>query len=180
MSLAPAVEATRTPLDMSDFRGWLEVAGTPQAAMPALLALLALEHGRGKSVWGHNWGNIVATGSQSFQVLPNNPLRFRVFASHEEGAREFLALMNRKPELWAAAQSGDPERFIRAYEKSWLAGELAPEGRKGLASLLREFAESGWGPLLSPGDVAKASSPFSGAGALLIPVALWFMFGAVV
>jgi hypothetical protein len=173
--MAEVQEGVRTPRTAAEFRAGLLSAGAPSSAVPSLLALLALEHrskqdkapGVYSSVWGHNWGNIVASGGsdQPSQRLPGNALRFRVFGSHQEGARAFVDLMNRKPSLMAAAKSGNTEAFVREYQTKWLGGRLPDAGRASLASLVRGFGGS-W---LAP---ETGVAPAIGSGALVLAL-LW-------
>ncbi len=123
----------RTPLDGASayahlWSAWEAVTG--EAARPRTIALLwaqwALETGRGRHMYGHNFAGLkgrspdggslrLATteisGGQSVRMRCD----FRAYATADEGARDFVRVLSEKfPGALEAARDGSPARYVGA------------------------------------------------------------------
>lgn len=126
-----AVLGDRTPLSPAAaldalVAAYREVTGkTPNPrAVRLLWAQWALETGRGQSMRGYNFGGLkAAAGAERSAVLATHEgyganrvavaARFRTYATAEEGARDYVATLERDyPKALAAAEQGDARGFV--------------------------------------------------------------------
>lgn len=89
-----------TPLSMREAvpilrESFQRVTGEPiAAAAPYLLAMFALENGRGKHISNHNWGNVIKWKPEhDYYLKGNNPRKFRALGSHNDGADYFISTL---------------------------------------------------------------------------------------
>jgi hypothetical protein len=130
------VNAVRTQLTPGEAKNALEAAWrdtfgeTPSAETSAILtAQWAHETGRGGSMFNFNFGGIKGAGPSGHSVLQRTKEgygdtertirdRFRAYGSAEEGARDYVKLLNaRFPKALEAAREGDAEGFVRALKQ---------------------------------------------------------------
>jgi len=101
----------------------------PRAETVAILtAQWAHETGRGESMFNYNFGGIKGRGPSGMSVVQRTREgfgaserviedRFRAYASAEEGALDYLSLLDtRYGEALDAARSGDPAGFVRGLK----------------------------------------------------------------
>lgn len=133
--------------------------------LAVLLAQTALETGRWRSIWCHNFGNQKASASYRGSICffrcnevikgklkwfdpPHPQTRFRAYATPELGASDYIAFLavdtngdgrNRYAATWAAAEVGDPLRFTQeAKAAGYFTADLA-RYTKAMVSLFGEF-----------------------------------------
>jgi len=114
----------------------------------------AMETGRGKSMYGYNFGGIKATGSEpsaSLRTWEGHGTervrirsRFRTYANPEQGAEDYIStLAERYPQALEAAHRGDASGFVRALKKSqYFTGDPMVYERA-IGSLSREMLTQG-------------------------------------
>lgn len=137
------VNAVRTQLSPGEAKNalegaWKRVFGeAPKPETSAILtAQWAHETGRGHSMYNYNFGGIKGTGPSGFSVVQRTREgygdsertirdRFRAYGSAEEGATDYVQLLNaRYPRALDAARQGDPEGFVRALKsRGYFTGE---------------------------------------------------------
>jgi len=95
-----------------------------------ILAQNAHETNYRKNMYNYNVGNIKYTGNKDkydFIVLNTKEYindtssvkvdaKFRAYESLEEGVKDYLNLIRRKPSVWKAISSGDPDQFAHALK----------------------------------------------------------------
>ena len=150
---------------------WHEVLGErpSRRALSLLWAQWALETGRGGQMHGNNFGGIkgVAPGGGSALLLtregqqPQQRLilsRFRVYATAEAGARDYVrTLADSYPEALEAARTGSPRRFVAALAQRRYFTASAQSYLEAVRSLAREFCRARPGP--DAGGPALAALP---------------------
>jgi len=130
------VNAVRTQLTPGEAKNALESAWrdtfgeSPSPETSAILtAQWAHETGRGGSMFNFNFGGIKGAGPGGHSVLQRTKEgygetertirdRFRAYGTAEEGARDYVQLLNRRfPKALDAAREGDAEGFVRALKQ---------------------------------------------------------------
>lgn len=180
---ARQVPPTRTQLSGREAADALEAAwtrahGTPPS--PGTLSILvgqwAHETGRGAAMHNFNFGGLKGTGPSGASTVYRTREgsgasevqvqdRFRAYASAEEGAGDYLSLLERRyPEALQAAQRGDPAGFVHALKShGYFTGDPAAYAKSvtGLAqqALSLGFDALGTGPNASapPGSLTPAA-----------------------
>jgi hypothetical protein len=153
-----ALAGARTPLTPSEASAHLSrayQAVTGQAPSPATLSLLwaqwALETGRGKSMFGNNFGGIKARAGapgksfatfEGFSATRRRVIdRFRTYATPEEGARDYVRLLaERYPDAFEAAQRGDLPGFSQGLARRGYFTARPETYQRGLERLASEHA----------------------------------------
>lgn len=63
----------------------------PERALPYLMAMIAIENARGRSINNFNWGNITTSDpDDDYWLAPGNDRLFSAFTSHDDGVRAYL------------------------------------------------------------------------------------------
>lgn len=152
------VKAVRTQLEPGEAKNalsgaWKRVFGEePSAETSAILtAQWAHETARGNSMYNFNFGGIKGQGPSGFSVLQRTKEghgatereirdRFRAYGSAEEGAVDYVQLLNRRyPQALEAARAGDSEGFVRALKaRGYFTGDESAYVRS-VNSLSREM-----------------------------------------
>jgi flagellar protein FlgJ len=160
------VNAVRTQLEPGEARNalsgaWKKVFGEePSAETSAILtAQWAHETARGGSMYNFNFGGIKGSGPGGFSVLQRTREgygatereirdRFRAYGSAEEGAVDYVQLLNNRfPKALEAARSGDPEGFVRALKaRGYFTGDESAYVRS-VTSLSREMLGTEFAPV---------------------------------
>lgn len=164
--------------------------GCPKGTLAVLLAQTALETGRWKSIWCHNFGNQKASANYRGNVCffrcnevlngkiewfdpPHPQTRFRAYPTPEAGAADYIRFLavdtngdghNRYAKTWAAAERGDPEAFtVEAKRAGYFTASLALY-QKAMLSLFAEFRawlDEGYMPAAPQADEPPKRSPAS-------------------
>lgn len=152
------VNAVRTQLTPGEAKNalegaWRDLFGeTPSPETSAILtAQWAHETGRGGSMFNFNFGGIKGAGPGGHSVLQRTKEgygdtertirdRFRAYGSAEEGARDYVKLLNtRFPKALDAARAGDAEGFVHALkQRGYFTGEESAYVRS-VTNLSREM-----------------------------------------
>jgi hypothetical protein len=160
------VPPTRTPLSGQEAAkaleaAWTKTHGTPPS--PSTLSILvgqwAHETGRGASMLNFNFGGLKGTGPSGASTVYRtregfgaNEVqiqdRFRAYASAEEGAGDYLSLLQRRyPEALQAADRGDPAGFVQALKSGgYFTGDPAAYTRS-VTGLAQQALSLGFGGL---------------------------------
>jgi len=179
------VPPTRTPLSGQEAAdaleaAWTQAHGTPPS--PGTLSILvgqwAHETGRGASMLNFNFGGIKGTGPSGASTVyrtregfgPDEVQvqdRFRAYASAEEGAGDYLSLLERRyPQALRAAERGDPAGFVQALKSNgYFTGDPAAY-TKSVTGLAQQALSLGF-DALGAGGPSGAAAPGS-----LTPAAL--------
>lgn len=177
------VSPQRTPLELADMRRMLRAAYRSRhgadigKAEPYLLAMLALENGRGRSIYNHNWG-FVTTARGPYFYIGDNPRKFRAFDSHKEGAAHWVATLDSDTHrrIVEAAKRDDFGAFFRGIttphpETGMMYCDTCSDTRPVYESLVREFqgkAKPSRKTKRKGGGGAIALAALAAGGALLI------------
>jgi len=125
------VAATKTPMTAAQALYVLRDAlGAEAAALPMVAAQSADETAHWNAMWHWNFGNVTAGPSDDYQILPGNHLRFKVYASAEEGARDYVRWLRSRGVL-AYALRGDLDGYIESLKSHGylgFIGRMAPDG----------------------------------------------------
>ena len=180
---ARQVPPTRTPLSGQEAAealeaAWTKAHGTPPS--PGTLSILvgqwAHETGRGASMLNFNFGGIKGTGPSGASTVyrtregfgPSEVQvqdRFRAYGSAEEGAGDYLSLLQRRyPEALRAAERGDPASFVQALKaRGYFTGDPAAYA-KSVSGLAQQALSLGFDALgtgrsgaASPGSLTPAA-----------------------
>ncbi|MFO0565989.1 MAG: hypothetical protein U0263_10025 [Polyangiaceae bacterium] len=179
---AGKVEARRTRLSGSDAAQALERAWTARhgraptrETVAVLTAQWAHETGRGASMYNFNFGGIKGAGPSGLSVEQRTREgsgatevtitdRFRAYHTAEEGADDYLALLEKRfPGALAAAERGDAAGFVRELKaRGYFTGNEGAYTRSvtsmASAALERGFDALGEG---APGAKARLDLPVS-------------------
>lgn len=134
------VPRERTPLSPAEMapifvRAYEGLTGEPPSRSVAEigLAIVGLENANGHSIWDHNWGNIMWTGSGDYYekkvAKAGQPTKWRAEPDHDRGARSWWSLIFRKyrPVLDAAAR-GDARGAVSAlYSGGYVVAVRDPD-----------------------------------------------------
>lgn len=131
------VRAVRTPLSGEQAaqaldRAWQQVMGEkPSEETKAILtAQWAHETGRGSAMMNFNFGGLKGSSPTGFGTTYTTHEgwgksevkivdRFRAYQTADEGAADYVALLNRRyPGAIEAAKSGDPAKFVRELKQA--------------------------------------------------------------
>lgn len=134
------VPRQRTPLTPAEMapvfaRAYEALMGSaPSRALAEVgLAIIGLENAQGQSIYGHNWGNIMWTGSGDWfpakKIIEGQPTRWQAEPSHDAGARSWWSLVLRKYKpVVDAARRGDARAAVRAlYAGGYVVAVRRPE-----------------------------------------------------
>jgi len=129
------VAARRTQLSGSEAAealksAWTQVRGEApsQETLSILVGQWAHETGRGQSMLNFNFGGIKGTGPSGMSAAYGTRegwgenatrvvARFRAYGSAEEGARDYVSLLERRyPDAVNAAEAGDARGFVQALK----------------------------------------------------------------
>ena len=152
-------------------------AGAPNPGVLMLLGQSAVETAHWRSMWGWNFGNITAVGSQDYQILPHNVLHFRAYDTIAEGATDYVTFL-RKRGLVDRAAANDLPGYVALLESECYMGcdgQADPQGvvsthadyvayGYGIAAYMRQYAD------LQPASYFEMPGwyvPFAVAGSLL-------------
>jgi hypothetical protein len=104
--------------------------GSDIRALPMVAAQSAVETGHWQSMWHWNFGNVTAGPSNDYQILPKNPLHFRVYNSPDEGARDYVEYLRRRGLLDFALRNDLAGYMARLKATGYLGfvGRLKPDG----------------------------------------------------
>jgi len=172
------VPPTRTPLSGQEAAealeaAWTKAHGTPPS--PGTLSILvgqwAHETGRGASMLNYNFGGIKGTGPSGASTVYRTREgfgasevqiqdRFRAYASAEEGAGDYLSLLERRyPEALRAAERGDPAAFVQGLKShGYFTGDPAAYS-KSVSGLAQQALSLGFDALgAGPSGAAPAGS----------------------
>ncbi len=128
---------------------WTELFGTQptKEQVSMMLAQNALETGNRKSMWNYNVGNLTTDGKGSFDfiddVVPG--LKFRAYTSLEEGAKDYLKLLNSKNYSNALQHivNPDPVAFSKALKRAGYYGDGSEVAySKAMTRLYGQFSKS--------------------------------------
>ena len=136
----PVASRGRTPMSPREARRHLEqayrfvISQPPKSqTLSLMLAQWALETGRGRYMWGFNFGGIKArTGGAVFDTRESFGTsaqrcahRFRVYSSALEGATHYVRTLRLEfPKAFLALQGGSPAEFVRALaEERYFTGD---------------------------------------------------------
>jgi hypothetical protein len=146
-------DANRTPLTAEQarelleqtFRNFIMREPTP-LELAMLLAHSALETGRWKKMLGNNWGFVTTDGGLDWFEVEGNPLKFRWYATPEQGCEDWLRqLMNNWSDAWGAIDSDNPTTYEQGLEHGRFGSyfgdpvTVGPGYLKGLTGLYNEF-----------------------------------------
>jgi hypothetical protein len=183
------VNAVRTQLSPGEAKNalegaWKRVFGeTPSPETSAILtAQWAHETARGGSMYNYNFGGIKGTGPSGFSVVQRTREghgetertirdRFRAYGSAEEGAVDYVQLLNKRyPKALEAAREGNPEGFVRALKsRGYFTGEEASYVRS-VTSLANEMLGTELSPVRRADPQALlASADFRSSPAVQSP-----------
>jgi hypothetical protein len=171
------VNAVRTQLSPGEAKNalegaWKRVFGeSPSSETSAILtAQWAHETARGGSMYNYNFGGIKGTGPSGFSVVQRTREghgetertirdRFRAYGSAEEGAVDYVQLLNKRyPKALEAAREGDPEGFVRALKsRGYFTGDEASYVRS-VTSLANEMRGTELSPVRRPDPQALLAS----------------------
>ncbi|MFO7178163.1 MAG: hypothetical protein DIU78_005625 [Pseudomonadota bacterium] len=151
-----AVRTRLTPEQAASALDWAYRTRFGEAPRRETLAILtaqwAHETGRGEAMFNYNFGGIKGRGPSGMSVVQRTREgfgadervvsdRFRAYATAEEGALDYLTLLDtRYGEALDAARSGDPAGFVRGLKaRGYFTGH---EGRytASVTALAREMA----------------------------------------
>jgi mannosyl-glycoprotein endo-beta-N-acetylglucosaminidase len=129
------VRSTRTRLSGEEAAralssAWEQVRGEPPSAetLSILVGQWAHETGRGASMLNYNFGGLKGTGPSGLSTACSTREgwgdsevrvvdRFRAYGSPEEGARDYVSLLDRRyPDAVQAAEQGDARGFVHALK----------------------------------------------------------------
>lgn len=180
------VNAVRTQLSPGEAKtalegAWKRVFGEApsEQASAILTAQWAHETARGGSMYNFNFGGIKGTGPSGFSVVQRTREgygdtertirdRFRAYTSAEEGAVDYVQLLNKRyPQALQAAREGDPEGFVRALKaRGYFTGEESAYVRS-VSNLAREMLGTELEPVrrIDSDRLLAAVSPNAPAGA---------------
>ena len=108
------VAAVNTPATPGQILGAILSTGLSETAARMLLAHSAFETGGwAKGFWDWNLGNITASGTMDYQMLPGDPdhLKYRVYSSLQAGAADFVTFLNNRG-LVAVANTGSLAAYV--------------------------------------------------------------------
>lgn len=156
-----------TPIATSDLYralagAWLDLVGSApsRASLLVLLAQWAEETGRGKYCHAYNLGNIkhvsgdghdyvqfrcneIIGGKEVWIDPPNPGCSFRAYATLEDGARDYLALLrHRFAVAWPAVLAGDPAAFAHELKVSGYYTADEAIYTRALSALYAELAKA--------------------------------------
>jgi hypothetical protein len=146
--------ATKTPMTAAQALYVLGSAlGSDAAALPMVAAQSAVETAHWAAMWRWNFGNVTAGPGEDYQILPGNPLHFKVYESAEDGARDYVRWLRTRGVL-AYAIRGDLDGYIenlKSHGYLGFIGRAMPNGRvvsqsdydqyaRGIAGLIHTFA----------------------------------------
>ena len=149
-----------------------DALGPDRRALPMVAAQSAVETGHWKAMWRWNFGNVTADAASDYQILPKNPLHFKVYGSPEEGARDYVEWL-RKHGVLDYALRGDLSGYM-AHLKSagylGFIGRTAPGGHvvseqdyddymRGISGLVHTFENMAPEPLRAASVYARTSNP---------------------
>jgi hypothetical protein len=171
------VAATRTPLSGSQAADALEAAwhgAVGQPPSPGTLSILvgqwAHETGHGRAMLNYNFGGLKGTGPSGASTVYRthegagaNEIqtqdRFRAYESAEQGASDYLSLLQRRyPDALQAAERGDAVGFVQALKsRGYFTGD---EGAytKSVAALAQRALDSGFDALGSSDAAAPLAA----------------------
>lgn len=166
------VRPTRTPLSAEQAsealsHAWTRTFGEPpnKATLAILTAQWSHETGRGESMFNYNFGGIKGTGPSGLTVAQRTREgwgatsetivdNFRAYQTPEEGALDYIALLNRRyGGALDAAREGDPEGFVRELkQRGYFTGNEQLYGRS-IARLAQQALDQGVGLLGAGGPL---------------------------
>lgn len=137
-------------------RAWQEVFGepAPSGGLASVWAQWALETGRGRWMYGNNFGGLKGRSPHGTSAVESTRegfgrserrtrARFRTYRTVEEGARDYLRTLARDyPRAWAQARAGNPEAFAEALERAHYFSGDPRVYQRSIVSLAREFDAS--------------------------------------
>jgi len=148
------IAATKTPMTAAQALYVLGGAlGSEAAALPMVAAQSAVETAHWGAMWHWNFGNVTAGPNDDYQILPGNQLHFKVYASAEEGARDYVRWLRSRGVL-AYALRGDLDGYIenlKSHGYLGFIGRVSPDGHvvsqddydkyaRGIGGLIHTFA----------------------------------------
>lgn len=187
------IATEKTPITSPEAVGWIreamriELGGEPSNKAVALLwALHALETARGRSMYNHNFGNLIGAGSANeFWGGDTIALKtrageviFRGYDDNRRGSRDYVHLfrMGRYSAVWAqlASESPDFDAWFRAMSKSGYWGHGYVDGgaeteptRRNLLALSREIE-----PTIESAPRPKSEPPKGGPSGTIAPIVI--------
>lgn len=175
---------TATPLAMPDVarvgaRAFGAIAGRlPTRGMLAILvAIIGLENAGGRAILQFNWGNISGEGPAGYWVHPKptagQPLKFRAYRSHDEGALAWWRLVLRRylPVL-ERGDAFDPRGAVHELYRLGYVVAMSPGEERGYANAVEKLfgaAITTWIPQarVYPSPLVPLAVGLGSAGALL-------------
>ena len=185
-ALGQHVAPARTPLTGSQAADALQSAwqgamgrAPSQHTLSILVGQWAHETGRGSAMLNYNFGGIKGTspsgastvyathegsGTSAVQIRD----RFRAYDSPEQGASDYLSLLQRRyPDALHAAERGDPVGFVQALKaRGYFTGDETAYA-KSVAGLAQRALALGFDEI-GASDAAAAGAPSAVASALPI------------
>jgi hypothetical protein len=180
------VAPARTPLTGSQAADALQAAwqgamgrAPSQNTLSILVGQWAHETGRGSAMLNYNFGGIKGTGPSGASTVYTTHEgagasaiqlrdRFRAYDSPEQGASDYLSLLQRRyPDALQAAERGDPVGFVQALKaRGYFSGDEAAYA-KSVAGLAQRALALGFDEIGSS-DTAAVGAPDTIASALPI------------
>jgi hypothetical protein len=159
---------------------WTQVRGDPPSAetLSILVGQWAHETGRGASMLNYNFGGLKGTGPSGLSAAcstregwGDNAVRvidrFRAYGSAEEGARDYVSLLERRyPDAVSAAESGDARGFVQALKARGYFTDNEAAYSRSVQSLASRALRSGFDAL-----GAGATSGFEAGSSPVRPMA---------
>lgn len=184
------VKATRTALSSTQAAAFLRQALTEttgvapsEQTVAIVTAQWAHETGHGASMYNYNFGGIKGVGPSGLSVSQRTREgwgstevtivdRFRAYQTPQEGANDYIRLLNsRYPAAIAAASNGDPRGFVRALKSGgYFTGDAAAYERS-VTRLAAQFTSdtttmtAAKGAVASPYPDPLANSTLAGSPA---------------
>lgn len=177
------VAPARTPLTGTQAADALQAAwqgamgrAPSQNTLSILVGQWAHETGRGSAMLNYNFGGIKGTGPGGASTVYTTHEgsgaseiqirdRFRAYDSAEQGASDYLSLLQRRyPEALQAAERGDPTGFVQALKaRGYFTGDeasyaksVAGLAQRALAAGFDQIGASDTGALAAPGALPSA------------------------
>lgn len=144
----PQVAMQRTAYSANQLAPMLQAAmaqyGLNQAGASLLLATILIETANGQAIWNNNVGNITTASDALDWWQPQSgaasALKFRAYATIDEGMADFARYAHSHTKFYAAAQSGNVQTFLERYKADYNPELVVADYIKQFKSTAQQYA----------------------------------------